>query len=64
MKIVVSVSISPNFISFIDCQQFLLQFLKSLCRLFSVEHEHRLQEHSKCRTYQTLLKITHNKTIK
>ena len=39
-------------------------FLKSLCRLFSVEHEHRLQEHSQCRAYQTLLKITHNKTIK
>ena len=31
----------------------------SLCRLFSVVHEHRLQEYSKCRPYQTLLKITH-----
>ena len=28
-------------------------FLKSLCRSFSVEHEHRLQEYSKCRAYQT-----------
>ena len=26
----------------------------SLCRLFSVVHEHRLQEYSKCRAYQTL----------
>ena len=24
-------------------------FLKSLCQLFSVEREHRLQEYSKCR---------------
>ena len=42
-------------------------FLKPLWRLFSdVEHEDRLQEYSKCREYQILLKITiyyHNKTI-
>ena len=34
----------------------------SLCRLFSVVHELRLQEYSKCSAYQTLLKIAHNKT--
>ena len=39
-------------------------FLKSLFLLFSVAHEHRFQEYSKCRAYQTFLKITHNKTIK
>ena len=39
-----------------------------LCHLFSLVHEHRLQEYSKCRAYKTLLKITHcyktYKTIK
>ena len=39
-------------------------FLKSQCRLFSVVHEHRMQEYSKFPAYQTLLMITHNKTIK
>ena len=29
----------------------------SLCRLFSVVHEHRLQEYSKCRAYQRLLRL-------
>ena len=50
--------VSSNYISFIDCQKSPLQFY-SLCRLFSVVHEHRLQEYPKCRAYQTLLKITH-----
>ena len=61
MKLVVSVNVLPNYISdllFVGC---LLQF-SSLCRLFSIVHEHRLQEY--CRAYQTLFKITHrHKTI-
>ena len=33
--------------------------------MFPVVHQHRLQEYSKCGTYQTLFKITHRyKTIK
>ena len=39
-------------------------FLKSQCRLFSVVHEHRMQEYSKCPAYQTRLMMTHNKTTK
>ena len=36
----------------------------SLLRLFSAVHKHCLPEYSKCRAYQTLLKITHRyKTI-
>ena len=49
MKIVVSVNTSPNYIS----------FLIALPLMFSVVHEHRLQEYSKCRAYQTLFKFTH-----
>ena len=37
--------------------------LDPLCRLFSVVHEHRMQEYSKCCAHQRLLKVTHNKTI-
>ena len=41
-----------------------MQF-SSLSRLFSVVHEHRLKEYSKCRAYQTLFKIIlRYKTIK
>ena len=40
-------------------------FLKSPCRLFSVEHKIACrQEYLKWRAYQTLLKITHNKSLK
>ena len=42
-----------------------LAILIALPLMFSVVHEHRLQEYSKCRTYQTLFKFTHRyKTIK
>ena len=49
------------FLLFIDCSVS-RNFVKFLCRLFLVQHKH--QEYSKCRAYQTLLKITHNKTIR
>ena len=49
------------FLLFIVCSVS-CNFVKSLCRLFSVQQKH--QEYSKCQAYQTLLKITHNKTIK
>ena len=62
LKLVVSLNVLPNYISdllfIVSC---LLQF-SLLCRLFSIIHEHRLQEY--CRAYQTLFKITHrHKTI-
>ena len=63
MNIVVSVNVLPNYISdllfVVSCP---LQF-SLLCRLFSVAHEHALQEY--CRAYQMLFNNTHrHKTIK
>ena len=57
MKPVASINVLPNYISdFLFIISCLLQF-SSLCRLFSIVHEHRLQEY--CRAYQTLFEITH-----
>ena len=44
-------SLSCIFIRFAACFQWYMNI-------------HRMQEYSKCRAYQTLLKIKHNKTIK
>ena len=57
MQIVVSVYVSPNCISFLIVSSFSCNFNRSaVC--FQSFSEHCFREYSKCRAYQTLLKIT------
>ena len=69
MKLVVSVTVLPNYISdllfIVSC---LLQF-SSLCRLFSIVHEHRLSTpasdvhiHARLKTTGTAIKIARETT--
>ena len=57
MQIVVSVYVSPNYISFLIVSSFSCNFNRSAVGFQSFS-EHCFREYSKCRAYQTLLKIT------
>ena len=64
MKIVVSVNVSPNYICFFIVCSLSCIFNRFAACFQGYMNMHRMQEYSKYRAYQTLLKITHNKTIK